>query len=127
MPLVFSKPLLMLPLELLMLEHSFLLKLLLTCTAGEKTLLSPPSFNLTVKTDSLNVKVHTSMLSNLSNTTPDILPLVSTSTPSPLDLKNTNLPEHATSPELITPFFNLFFLLEPFPELPLPRSEFTLL
>merc|ERR1712199_28704 len=31
-------------------------------------------------------------------------------------LKNTNLPEHATSPELITPFFNLFFLLEPFPE-----------
>merc|ERR1711871_1705188 len=106
---------------LLMLLHSFLPKLLLTCTVGVKTLLSPLSFNLTVKTDSLNVKVLTSMSSNLSNTTPRALPLASTYTPSPLDLKNTNHLEHATSPESITPFFNLSFLPELYPVLPLLR------
>merc|ERR1711988_116002 len=106
---------------LLMLPHSFLLKLLLTCTVGVKTLLSPLSFNLTVKTDSLNVKVLTSMSSNLSNTTQRTLPLVSTSTPLLLDLKNINHLVHVTSPESITPFFNLSFLPELYPVLPLLR------
>ena len=115
------------PLVCLMPDHSSLPRLLLTSTAGVRTLSSPLSFNLTAKTDSLSVKDHTSMLSNLSNTTPVPLTLVSTSTHSPLDLRNTNHLEAVTSPELITLFFNWFFLLLPCLVLPPPRSEYTLL
>ena len=91
-----------------MLVLSYLLNLPSTCTAGVKTLSSPLSSNLTAKTDSRNVKVPTSTKSNLGNTTPELLIPVSTSTPSPLDLKNTNHREPATCPESTTLPFNLF-------------------
>jgi hypothetical protein len=102
----------------LMLEHSFFPKLPSTCTAGDKTLLLLPSYNLTVKTDSLNAKELTSTLSNLSNTTHATPQLVSIFTHSLFAPKNTNLPEHVISPELITPLFNSFF---PTPLLKEPR------
>merc|ERR1711871_849989 len=111
----------------LMPEHSFLLIPLLTSTAGVRTLSSPLSFNLTVKTDSLSVRDPTLTLSNLTNTTPETLTLVLTSTPSPFALRSTNHLEHATSPELTTLFFNLFFLLELSVVPTLPRSVCTLL
>ena len=42
-----------------------------TCTAGVRTLSLPLSSNLTDRTDSLNVKAPTSMLSSHTSTTPD--------------------------------------------------------
>merc|ERR1712167_195304 len=96
----------------LMQVHSFLLRPLLTCTAGERTLLLPPSFSLTDKTDSPSVKVRTSMLFSHSSTTHVPRILVSTFTPSPFALKSTSHLAHATSPELTMLPFSLFFLLE---------------
>ena len=53
----------------LTLVHSFFLRQLWICTVGVRTLLLPLSCNLTAKTDSPSVKVHTSTLFNLTNTT----------------------------------------------------------
>jgi hypothetical protein len=86
--------------------HSSLPKQLLTCTAGVKTLSSPLSSNLTAKIASLNVKVLTSTLFNLTNTTAVPLMPVLTFTPSLFAPKNTNLLAHATSPVLTMPSFN---------------------
>ena len=97
-----------------MLAPSSSLKLPSTCTAGEKTLLSPLSSNSTDKTDSLNVKVPTSTKFNLGNTTPELLIPVSMFTRSLLDQKNTNHREPATCRESTTQLFNLFFRTQPF-------------
>jgi hypothetical protein len=91
---------------------------LLTCIAGVRTLLSLPSYNLTDKTASLSVRVHTLTSSNLSNTTLAAPIPVSTCTPSPFAPRNTNLPDPVTSPVLTTPLFNSFF---PTPLLRVPR------
>jgi len=97
----------------------------LTCTAGVRTLLSPLSSNLTVKTASPSVRVPTLTWSNPSNTT-HVPPMpVSTCTPSPFAPRSTNLLAAATSPELTTLSFNLSFLPELSLVLPPPRSVFT--
>jgi hypothetical protein len=57
-------------------------------------------------------------LFNLTNTTPETLIPESMFTLSLFALRNTNLPDLATSPELITLLFNLFF---PTPLLREPR------
>ena len=101
-------------------------RLPLTCIVGVRTLLSLPSYNLTDKTVSLSVRVHTLTSSNLTNTTP-VTPIpVSTFTPSPSALRNTNLPDHVTSPVLTTPPFNLFSPTPPLRVPRLPRSVFML-
>ena len=107
-----SPKLLVLRLKVLMypmLVHLYFLKLLLICIVGVKIQLLLLNFNLTAKTDSQNVKVHTSMLFNLSNITHVPQTLVSTYTHLLFAQKNTNHLEVATSPELITPPFNWFF------------------
>jgi len=92
-----------------------------TCTAGAKTLSSPLSSNLTAKTASLSVKDLTSLGSNLTKPTPATLMKVLTFTHSLFALRNTNLPELATSPELIMLLFNSFSVTPPLRVPRLPR------
>ena len=79
----------------------------LTCIAGGKIPLLLPNFNLMAKTASLNAKAHTSGMFSPSSITPVPPMPVSMYTPLPSDPKNTNLPEVAISPALITPPSNL--------------------
>src|SRR5210317_470235 len=104
-----------------MLVHSYLPKPPLRCTVGVKIQLLPPSCNLTDKTDSVNVKVHTSMLFSHSNTTHAHQTPELTAIPSLFALKNTSHLEPVTSVASITQFFNLLFLLLPSVIAQLPR------
>ena len=70
-----------------------------------KIQLLPPNSNLTDTIDFHKETEDTSILFNHSNTTKEFLPPVLTSTHSALNLKNTNLLEHAICPELITLLF----------------------
>src|SRR5210317_571467 len=92
---------------------SFLPKLPLRCTVGVKIQLLLPSCNLTDKTDSVNVKVHTSMLFSHTNTTHALQMPELTAIPSLFALKNTSHLEPVTSVVSITQLFNLLFLLLP--------------
>merc|ERR1712072_229604 len=99
------------PMVLPMLVYSFLLKLLLTCTAGVKIQLSLLSFSLTDKTDSVSVKVPTLTLFSHTSTTHVTQTLVSMFTHLPFALKSTSHLVHAISPELTMLLFSLLFLL----------------
>jgi len=63
-----------------------------------KTQPTKPYSNSTDKTVSPNVKDNTLTIANLGNTSATHPTMVLTSTPSPSTPKNTNPPEHATSP-----------------------------
>ena len=105
----------------LMLVPSFSLRLLLTCTAGVRTLSLPLSCSLTARTASLSVRVPTLTLSSPTSTTLATPTLVSTATLSPFALRSTSHLVLATSPELTTPLFSLSFLTTLLPTRTLPR------
>jgi hypothetical protein len=86
-----------------------LLRLLLPCTAGDKTLLLPLSFSLTDKIASLSVRVPTLTWYSHSSTTHVTQTLVSTYTPSHFALRSTSHLEPVTSPVLTMLLFSLFF------------------
>jgi hypothetical protein len=73
------------------------------------------------------VKDLTSLGSNLTKPTPETLMKVLTFTLSLFALRNTNLQELATSPELITQLFNLFSVTPPLKVPRLPRFVSMLL
>ena len=77
-----------------------------TCIVGARILALLLNYSLTAKTDSLNVKVPTSMWFNPSNTTPAHPILVSTCTPLLFAQKSINQVARAISRELITPYSN---------------------
>jgi hypothetical protein len=79
-----------------------------------------------VKTDSLNAKVHTSMLFSHTNTTPEHLILVSVFTHLRYALRSISHPDLATSHELIMLFYNLLSLHLLSLELPQPKYVYTL-
>ena len=110
------------PTVLPMLASSFLPRLHSTCTAGEKTLLSPLSSSLTDRTASLSAKEPTSTLFSLTSTTHATQTLVSMFTHSHFALRNTSHLAHAISPELTTLLFSLLFLLPLSVEHRPPRS-----
>ena len=83
-----------------------------------------PYFNLMAMIVSVEDPVRTSSMYNVTNTTPVLDPYrVYTYTPSLLNLKITNLREHAISPELMT----LFLILTTKVPLMLTLLEYTLL
>ena len=110
----------------LMLEHSFLLRQHLTCTAGDRTQLLPLSSSLTDRTASLSVKVPTSTLFSHTSTTHVTQTLVSTSTHSHFALRSTSHLEHAISLVLTTLLFSLSFPPTPLVVTRLLRSVSTL-
>ena len=92
---------------------SCLPRLLLTCTAGDRTPSWLPSFSLTARTASLSVRDLTSTLCSPTRPTPVTPTLVSTCTLSPFALRSTSPLAPATSPALTTPPFSWCFPMPP--------------